>query len=150
MIQWNVVIRFWICPLNEQTQITLTSSNLRLPLYINHLCLFFFFNCLNEKCAFIKISSLSLWQKPVLVACAKDEDPSISLPKPAVDAAEVRKISSARARLFRRTSQGNVFLAKMVPPDQSKYLISYILKPIMKLSLVTLIIVLKNFQVLSE
>lgn len=38
----------------------------------------------------------------------------------------------------------------MVPSDQSKYLISYILKPIMKLSLVTLIIVLKNFQVLSE
>uniref|UniRef100_A0A8C3C5B1 Armadillo repeat containing 2 n=1 Tax=Cairina moschata TaxID=8855 RepID=A0A8C3C5B1_CAIMO len=58
--------------------------------------------------------------KPVLVTCAKDEDPSISLPKPAVDAAEVRKISSARARLFRRTSQGNVFPAKMVPSDQNE------------------------------
>ncbi|XP_050565811.1 armadillo repeat-containing protein 2 isoform X2 [Cygnus atratus] len=58
--------------------------------------------------------------KPVLVTCAKDEDPSTSLPKPAMDAAEVRKISSARARLFRRTSQGNVFPAKMVPPDQNE------------------------------
>ncbi|XP_040407543.1 armadillo repeat-containing protein 2 isoform X7 [Cygnus olor] len=58
--------------------------------------------------------------KPVLVTCAKDEDPSISLPKPAMDAAEVRKISSARAHLFRRTSQGNVFPAKMVPPDQNE------------------------------
>nr|XP_012952033.3 armadillo repeat-containing protein 2 isoform X4 [Anas platyrhynchos] len=65
----------------------------------------------------VRLSPLDF--KPVLVACAKDEDPSISLPKPAVDAAEVRKISSARARLFRRTSQGNVFPAKMVPPDQT-------------------------------
>uniref|UniRef100_A0A8B9UAB0 Uncharacterized protein n=1 Tax=Anas zonorhyncha TaxID=75864 RepID=A0A8B9UAB0_9AVES len=66
----------------------------------------------------VRLSPLDF--KPVLVACAKDEDPSISLPKPAVDAAEVRKISSARARLFRRTSQGNVFPAKMVPPDQNE------------------------------
>ncbi|NWZ24585.1 ARMC2 protein, partial [Asarcornis scutulata] len=66
----------------------------------------------------VRLSPLDF--KPVLVSCAKDEDPSISLPKPAVDAAEVRKISSARACLFRRTSQGNVFPAKMVPPDQNE------------------------------
>ncbi|XP_032039882.1 armadillo repeat-containing protein 2 isoform X2 [Aythya fuligula] len=66
----------------------------------------------------VRLSPLDF--KPVLVTSAKDEDPSISLPKPAVDAAEVRKISSARARLFRRTSQGNVFPAKMVPPDQNE------------------------------
>ncbi|XP_035177587.1 armadillo repeat-containing protein 2 isoform X6 [Oxyura jamaicensis] len=65
----------------------------------------------------IRLSPLDY--KPVLVTCAKDEDRSISLPKPAVDAAEARKISSARAHLFRRTSQGNVFPAKMVPPDQT-------------------------------
>ncbi|NXH68330.1 ARMC2 protein, partial [Hydrobates tethys] len=44
----------------------------------------------------------------------------ISLPKPPADAAEVRKVSSARARLFRRTSQGNFLSAKMVPPDQNE------------------------------
>ncbi|NXU23583.1 ARMC2 protein, partial [Thalassarche chlororhynchos] len=42
--------------------------------------------------------------KPILVTFAKDEDSSISLPKPPADAAGVRKVSSARARLFRRTS----------------------------------------------
>lgn len=73
------------------------------------------------------MSSLSLSQKPVLVTFAKDEDSFISLPKPA-DAAEVRKASSARARLFRRTSQGNFLSAKMVPPDQSKNVLIYILE----------------------
>ncbi|XP_076189485.1 armadillo repeat-containing protein 2 isoform X5 [Aptenodytes patagonicus] len=64
----------------------------------------------------VRLSPLD--HKPVLVTCAKDEDSSISLPKPPADAAEVRKVSSARARLFRRTSQGNFLSAKMVSPDQ--------------------------------
>ncbi|NXL83549.1 ARMC2 protein, partial [Alectura lathami] len=57
--------------------------------------------------------------KPILVTSSKDEDSSVSLPRPAVDAAEVRKVSSARAQLF-RTSQGNVFPAKMAPLDQNE------------------------------
>ncbi|XP_076189481.1 armadillo repeat-containing protein 2 isoform X2 [Aptenodytes patagonicus] len=66
----------------------------------------------------VRLSPLD--HKPVLVTCAKDEDSSISLPKPPADAAEVRKVSSARARLFRRTSQGNFLSAKMVSPDQNE------------------------------
>ncbi|NXC69524.1 ARMC2 protein, partial [Anhinga anhinga] len=58
--------------------------------------------------------------KPILVTFSKDEDSSISLPKPPANAAEVRKVSGARARLFRRTSQGNFLSAKMVPPDQNE------------------------------
>ncbi|NXN63705.1 ARMC2 protein, partial [Himantopus himantopus] len=66
----------------------------------------------------VRLSPLD--HKPVLVVLAKDEDSFISLPKPPADAAEVRKVSSARARLFRRTSQGNFLSAKTVPPDQNK------------------------------
>lgn len=71
----------------------------------------------------IFMCSLSLSQKPILVTFTKDEDSSICLPKPPADAAEVRKVSSARAHLFRRTSQGNFLSAKMVSPDQSKTLL---------------------------
>ncbi|KFP87197.1 Armadillo repeat-containing protein 2, partial [Apaloderma vittatum] len=60
-----------------------------------------------------------LVHKPILVTSAKDEDPSISLPKH-VDDAEVRRISSARAHLFRRSSQGNFLSAKMVTSDQNE------------------------------
>ncbi|XP_074675478.1 armadillo repeat-containing protein 2 isoform X5 [Strix aluco] len=66
----------------------------------------------------VRLSPLD--HKPILVTFAKDEDTSISLPKPPADAAEVRKVSSARARLLRRTSQGNFLSAKMIPPDQSE------------------------------
>ncbi|NXI74362.1 ARMC2 protein, partial [Anseranas semipalmata] len=66
----------------------------------------------------VRLSPLD--SKPILVTFAKDEDSSISLPKPAVDAAEVRKVSSARAHLFRRTSQGNILPAKMAPPDRNE------------------------------
>nr|XP_013804339.1 PREDICTED: armadillo repeat-containing protein 2 isoform X2 [Apteryx mantelli mantelli] len=58
--------------------------------------------------------------KPKLLTSAKDEDSSISLPKPPVDPEEVRKVSSARADLFRRTSQDNFLPAKMFPPDQNE------------------------------
>ncbi|NWR57994.1 ARMC2 protein, partial [Bucorvus abyssinicus] len=66
----------------------------------------------------VRLSPLE--HKPILVTFAKDEDFSISLPKPPAYAAEVRKASSARTRLLRRTSQGNCLSAKMVPPDQSE------------------------------
>ncbi|XP_074006519.1 armadillo repeat-containing protein 2 isoform X2 [Numenius arquata] len=66
----------------------------------------------------VRLSPLD--HKPVLVTFAKDEDFSVSFPKPPADAAEVRKLSSARARFFRRTSQGNFLSAKMVPPDQNE------------------------------
>lgn len=72
------------------------------------------------------MSSSSLSQKPVLVTFAKDENSSISLPKPPTSAAEVRKVSSARASLFGRTSQGSFLSAKMVPPDQSKNVLIHI------------------------
>ncbi|XP_063185890.1 armadillo repeat-containing protein 2 isoform X2 [Chroicocephalus ridibundus] len=66
----------------------------------------------------VRLSPLD--HKPVLVASAKDEDSSICLPKPPADDAEVRKLSSARARFFRRTSQGSFLSAKMVPPAQNE------------------------------
>ncbi|NXT26359.1 ARMC2 protein, partial [Syrrhaptes paradoxus] len=66
----------------------------------------------------VRLSPLN--HRPILVTSAKDEDSFISLPKPPADAAEARKISSARARLFRRTSQGNFLSAKVVPPDQNE------------------------------
>ncbi|KAM6084079.1 armadillo repeat-containing protein 2 isoform 4-T5 [Theristicus caerulescens] len=66
----------------------------------------------------VRLSPLD--HKPILVTFAKDEDSSFSLPKPPADAAEVRKVSSARARLFRRTSQGNYLSAKIVSPDQNE------------------------------
>ncbi|KFZ47295.1 Armadillo repeat-containing protein 2, partial [Antrostomus carolinensis] len=50
----------------------------------------------------VRLSPLD--HKPILVTSAKDGDSSISLPKPPANAAEFRKVSSARARLFRRTS----------------------------------------------
>ncbi|NXW64788.1 ARMC2 protein, partial [Eurystomus gularis] len=66
----------------------------------------------------VRLSPLD--HKPILATYAKDEDSSISLPKPPADGAGVRKVSSVRARLFRRTSQGNFLSTKMVPPDQSE------------------------------
>ncbi|KAM6323863.1 armadillo repeat-containing protein 2 [Aegotheles albertisi] len=66
----------------------------------------------------VRLSPLD--HKPTLVTSAKDEDSSIFLPKPPADDAEVRKISSARARLFRRTSQGSFLSPKMVAPDQNE------------------------------
>ncbi|XP_061222773.1 armadillo repeat-containing protein 2 [Neopsephotus bourkii] len=61
-----------------------------------------------------------LKHKPVLVTSAKGEDSSIFFPKTLADAAEIRKVSNARARLFRRASWGNFLSAKTVPPDQKE------------------------------
>ncbi|NXD79997.1 ARMC2 protein, partial [Halcyon senegalensis] len=65
----------------------------------------------------VRLSPLD--HKPILATFAKDEDSSVSIPKPPADAADVRKVSNARARLFRRT-QENFLSAKMVPPDQNE------------------------------
>ncbi|NXR16188.1 ARMC2 protein, partial [Semnornis frantzii] len=48
----------------------------------------------------IRLSPLD--PKPTFPAFAKGEDSSIPIPKPPADAVEVRKVSSARACLFRR------------------------------------------------
>ncbi|XP_068016600.1 armadillo repeat-containing protein 2 [Melanerpes formicivorus] len=57
--------------------------------------------------------------KPVLPASAEDGDSPISIPKPPADAAELRKVSRARARLLRRPQQS--FLpAEVLPPDQNQ------------------------------
>ncbi|NWI89186.1 ARMC2 protein, partial [Pitta sordida] len=66
----------------------------------------------------VRLSPLD--HKPVLITSAKDEDSSVFLPKPPADAAEVRKVSSARAYLLKATSLGNLFSAKVFPPDQSE------------------------------
>ncbi|XP_062426974.1 armadillo repeat-containing protein 2 isoform X2 [Rhea pennata] len=64
----------------------------------------------------IRLSPLD--HKPKVLTSAKDS--FISLPKPSVDPEEVRRVSSARAALFRRTSQENFLPAKMFPPDQNE------------------------------
>ncbi|NXA07745.1 ARMC2 protein, partial [Sapayoa aenigma] len=66
----------------------------------------------------VRLSPLD--HKPLLITSAKDEDSSIFLPKPPADAAEVRRVSSARAYLSGTSSLGNLFSAKVVPLDQSE------------------------------
>ncbi|XP_027751353.1 armadillo repeat-containing protein 2 isoform X2 [Empidonax traillii] len=66
----------------------------------------------------VRLSPLD--HKPILITSAKDEDSSFFLPKPAAEAAEVRKVSSAQACLCRTTSLGNLFSAKVFLPDQNK------------------------------
>ncbi|XP_065537174.1 armadillo repeat-containing protein 2 [Lathamus discolor] len=66
----------------------------------------------------VRLSPLK--HKPVAVTSAKGEDSSISFPKTLADAAEIRKVSNARARLFRRTSWGNFLSAKTLPPHQKE------------------------------
>ncbi|XP_027549337.1 armadillo repeat-containing protein 2 isoform X3 [Neopelma chrysocephalum] len=66
----------------------------------------------------VRLSPLD--HKPILITSAKDEDSSVFLPKPPAEAAEVRKVSTARACLCRTTSLGSLFSAKVVLPDQNK------------------------------
>ncbi|KAM9665411.1 armadillo repeat-containing protein 2 [Trichechus inunguis] len=49
-----------------------------------------------------------------------EEDPCLSLPKPPVDPAKIRRISSARARLFRAASQGVLLPDRTLLPAESK------------------------------
>ncbi|XP_032340555.1 armadillo repeat-containing protein 2 isoform X4 [Camelus ferus] len=51
---------------------------------------------------------------------ATEEDPCPSFPKPPVDPAKIRRISSARARLFRAASQGALLPDRTLPPTQPK------------------------------
>ncbi|XP_008155002.3 armadillo repeat-containing protein 2 isoform X1 [Eptesicus fuscus] len=47
-------------------------------------------------------------------------DPGLSLPKPPVDPVKMRRISSARARLFRAASQGALLPDRTLPPAERK------------------------------
>uniref|UniRef100_A0A673UZM7 Armadillo repeat containing 2 n=1 Tax=Suricata suricatta TaxID=37032 RepID=A0A673UZM7_SURSU len=49
-----------------------------------------------------------------------EEHPCFSFPKPPVDPAKIRRISSARARLFRAASQGALLPDRTLPPGESK------------------------------
>ncbi|XP_044914546.1 armadillo repeat-containing protein 2 isoform X5 [Felis catus] len=49
---------------------------------------------------------------------ALEEDLCLSFPKPPVDAAKMRRISSARARLFRAASQGALLPDRTLPPAE--------------------------------
>ncbi|XP_019686613.3 armadillo repeat-containing protein 2 isoform X3 [Felis catus] len=51
---------------------------------------------------------------------ALEEDLCLSFPKPPVDAAKMRRISSARARLFRAASQGALLPDRTLPPAEPK------------------------------
>ncbi|XP_005377906.1 PREDICTED: armadillo repeat-containing protein 2 [Chinchilla lanigera] len=49
-----------------------------------------------------------------------EEDPCLSFPQPPVDPAKIRRISSARARLFRAASQGALLPDRSLPPAELK------------------------------
>ncbi|XP_007939012.1 armadillo repeat-containing protein 2 [Orycteropus afer afer] len=49
-----------------------------------------------------------------------EEDPCLAFPKPPVDPVKIRRISSARARLFRAASQGALLLDRTLPSAESK------------------------------
>ncbi|XP_045721231.1 armadillo repeat-containing protein 2 [Mirounga angustirostris] len=49
-----------------------------------------------------------------------EEDPYLAFPKPPVDPVKIRRISSARARLFRAASQGALLPDRTLPPTESK------------------------------
>uniref|UniRef100_A0A8C9DEG0 Armadillo repeat containing 2 n=1 Tax=Prolemur simus TaxID=1328070 RepID=A0A8C9DEG0_PROSS len=49
-----------------------------------------------------------------------EEDPCFSFPKPPLDPAKIRRISSARARLFRAASRGALLPDRALPPTDSK------------------------------
>ncbi|EFB26591.1 hypothetical protein PANDA_005608, partial [Ailuropoda melanoleuca] len=49
-----------------------------------------------------------------------EEEPCLAFPKPPVDPAKIRRISSARARLFRAASQGTLLPDRTLPPAESK------------------------------
>ncbi|XP_004753520.1 armadillo repeat-containing protein 2 [Mustela putorius furo] len=49
-----------------------------------------------------------------------EEDPCLAFPKPPVDPAKIRRLSSARARLFRAASQGALLPDRTLPPAESK------------------------------
>lgn len=64
---------------------------------------------------------------PLIISEKKDEAASVFLPTPPADAAEVRKVSNAWKGLFRTTSLKDLYSAKVVPLDQSKNVLIYII-----------------------
>ncbi|XP_021107202.1 armadillo repeat-containing protein 2 isoform X2 [Heterocephalus glaber] len=66
-----------------------------------------------------RLSPLELKPK-ALPSPAVEEDPCLAFPKPPVDPAKIRRISSARARLFRAASQGALLPNKSLPSAESK------------------------------
>ncbi|XP_063167455.1 armadillo repeat-containing protein 2 [Candoia aspera] len=61
--------------------------------------------------------------KPKLMSSSSnDEEHCVSPPLPPVDSEEIRKVSSARARLFRTASCGNLLPDKLLLPNDSKRL----------------------------
>uniref|UniRef100_A0A4W3J808 Armadillo repeat containing 2 n=1 Tax=Callorhinchus milii TaxID=7868 RepID=A0A4W3J808_CALMI len=62
----------------------------------------------------------------ILTPFPKDEGPP--LPKPPLDPLEIKRVSNARARLFKAASQGSLPLDKVIHPKESKWLVPYILK----------------------
>ncbi|EPQ18646.1 Armadillo repeat-containing protein 2 [Myotis brandtii] len=66
-----------------------------------------------------RLSPLEL--KPKAPASPTTEgDPGLSFPKPPVDPVKMRRISSARARLFRAASQGALLPDRTLPPAERK------------------------------
>ncbi|XP_032194767.1 armadillo repeat-containing protein 2 isoform X2 [Mustela erminea] len=55
-----------------------------------------------------------------LASPTTEEDPCLAFPKPPVDPAKIRRLSSARARLFRAASQGALLPDRTLPPAESK------------------------------
>ncbi|XP_023061740.2 armadillo repeat-containing protein 2 isoform X2 [Piliocolobus tephrosceles] len=66
-----------------------------------------------------RLSPLELKPK-VPASPTREEDSCFSFPKPPVDSAKIRRISSARARLFRAASQGALLPDRSRPPSDSK------------------------------
>lgn len=61
------------------------------------------------------------FQKPKAPASpSMEEEPCLAFPKPPVDPAKIRRISSARARLFRAASQGALLPDRTLPPAECK------------------------------
>ncbi|XP_006881293.1 PREDICTED: armadillo repeat-containing protein 2 [Elephantulus edwardii] len=66
-----------------------------------------------------RLSPLELKPKPPTPPAA-DEHPCLAFPKPPVDPAKIRRISSSRARLFRAASQGTLLPDRALPPDETQ------------------------------
>ncbi|XP_074043403.1 armadillo repeat-containing protein 2 isoform X2 [Macrotis lagotis] len=66
-----------------------------------------------------RLSPLELKPK-VLASLSKEDEDSVSFPKPPVDPLKIRRVSSARARLFKASSQGNLLPDKLFHLDESK------------------------------
>ncbi|XP_049627190.1 armadillo repeat-containing protein 2 [Suncus etruscus] len=69
-----------------------------------------------------RLSPLELKPK-VPASSSTEDDPCPSYPRPPVDPAKIRRISTARARLFRASSQGTLLPDRTLPPAESKKIV---------------------------